>query len=572
MNFLIDNGIRVSLLLAIGLGVRAIVRHRSAAVRHWVLAVAIVCALATPLLSAIVPAWQLAALFPTSSATPAAEAAVSTTESFTINSAADAGPRVLAPTAEEHGVPAGVITVLMWIWIAGAAISVVILLTGLARLTWLAHRAQRLDAGRWPRLSREVAGSLGLRRQVTILASDHPTLLVTWGFVRPKVIVPAAARDWSDTRARVVLRHELAHIRRHDWVVFMAAELLRAAHWFNPLVWIVCNRVRQESENACDDAVLGAGMQGAEYATHLIDLARTLNAGRVRGPELPAPAMARPSSLQGRITTMLNASLNRSPLTPSMRIASVTLLLAVTMFVAGVAAQRFYTFSGSVLDATNRSLPDAKLVVTNTASGAKHEVRSDRTGHFEFVGLPPGDYGVEASLAGFSPFKETINIIARDIEQTIDLHVGSLEETLTVIGSGADVVPSAQQLAADAVKRQERRRLAEDRQRAALARCEGAPLTTSGMGGQILAPLRLTSVNPTYPASARNAGVEGVVVMDAVIGADGNIQDVRVVSSPNPDLEAAAADAVRQWQFTPTLLNCVPIEVQMKVTARFKSQ
>ena len=89
------------------------------------------------------------------------------------------------------------------------------------------------------------------------------------------------------------------------------------------------------------------------------------------------------------------------------------------------------------------------------------------------------------------------------------------------------------------------------------------------MGGMILAPLRLTNVNPRYPDNLRTSGIGGVVTMDAVIGIDGNIQEVRAVSSPHPDLETAAIEAVRQWQWTPTLLNCVPIEVEMTVTARF---
>ena len=90
-----------------------------------------------------------------------------------------------------------------------------------------------------------------------------------------------------------MLRHELAHIRRGDWAVLIAAELLRAVYWFNPLVWIACSRVRQESEYACDDAVLNAGVEGSEYATHLLDLARTLNANRrtsrPRCPRQPWP-------------------------------------------------------------------------------------------------------------------------------------------------------------------------------------------------------------------------------------------------------------------------------------------
>ncbi len=103
---------------------------------------------------------------------------------------------------------------------------------------------------------------------MTLLESTHPSLLVTWGLARPKVILPAAAAAWTDERARVVLSHELAHIRRGDWIVQLSAELLRAFYWFNPLLWIACRRLRLESEHACDDEVMSRGVEGTDYATH----------------------------------------------------------------------------------------------------------------------------------------------------------------------------------------------------------------------------------------------------------------------------------------------------------------
>ena len=463
---------------------------------------------------------------------------------------------------------------LLGIWMAGAGISLLTLVVGLVHLTWLASRARPVEHGRWAALAGEVAAALELKRRVAILQSEHPTLLVTWGLTRPKVILPAASADWSDDRARIVLRHEFAHIRRGDWAIFMAAELLRAAYWFNPLVWMACRLVRQESENACDDVVLNAGIAGPDYATHLLDLARTLNANRRRSrPALPAPAMARPSSLQGRISAMLNDKLNRTPLTPSIRVASVVALLAVTVLLAGVGAQRFYTFSGSVLDSTNRAVTGTKLVITSAASGAKHEVQSDQTGHFDFVGLPPGDYALEASVPGFSTFTDTISIVGRDVDRAIALRVGSLEETITVTSSVSAAPASAGQtdaLREEQRKIDQRKAAAPGRQREALEKCAG---TVAGpIGGQILPPLRLTNVNPRYPEDLRAAGVDGVVTLEALIGADGNIQDVRAVSSPHPALAAAAIEAVRQWQYTPTMLNCVPVEVPMKITTRFNSQ
>ena len=240
-----------------------------------------------------------------------------------------------------------------------------------------------MDAGE---LAREICRTFGLRRPVVLLESHLSADPRHLGRCAAESHAPPAARDWSDDRARIVLRHELAHVRRGDWAVLIAAEVLRAIYWFNPLVWIVCARLHRESEYACDDAVLNAGVEGSEYATHSVELARTLKGDC--GAWLPASAMARPSSLEGRIRAMLNTSVNRGPLTRPVRVATVIALLRLTVSIAGFGAQAFFTFSGSVVDSTGRFMPDAKLVLTNTASQAKHEVRSDGTGHFEFVGLP----------------------------------------------------------------------------------------------------------------------------------------------------------------------------------------
>ena len=73
-------------------------------------------------------------------------------------------------------------------------------------------------------------------------------------------------------------------------------------------------------------------------------------------------------------------------------------------------------------------------------------------------------------------------------------------------------------------------------------------------------------------SSPEERPVEGVVVMEAVIGTDGRVEDVQVMNAPDPDLGNAAVEAVRQWQFSTTLLNCTPIEVRMQVTVNFRIQ
>jgi TonB family protein len=462
------------------------------------------------------------------------------------------------------------------IWMAGAGISLAIVLVGLSRLAWLASRARRVDTGRWAELAGEMCRALGMRRPIVLLQSEHPMLLMTWGLARPKILLPATACDWPDERARIVLLHELAHVRRGDWAAQIAAEVLRCLNWFNPLVWIACKRLRQESEQACDDAVLSGGVDGSDYATHLLDLARTLNGER--GPWLPAPAMARPSSLEGRISAMLNASINRSPLTRSARIATLIAALLVVVPIAG-AQSSFFTFSGSIVDATNRVLPGTTLLLTNTGSQAKYEIRSDSTGHFEFVGLPPGAYALEVKEAGFTTLKDTVTIAGRNVTRTLELQVGSLEETITISEDAGDrpVAISAEKLEEERQRTEQRaQRNAESRQRAhekvrlALERCSatgGGPI-----GGNILAPMKLVDVKPKYPDTLKSSKIAGVVTMEALIGTEGTVRDVRVLTSPHPDLASSAVEAVRGWEYSPTLLNCTPIEVRMKVTTNFTVQ
>jgi protein TonB len=91
------------------------------------------------------------------------------------------------------------------------------------------------------------------------------------------------------------------------------------------------------------------------------------------------------------------------------------------------------------------------------------------------------------------------------------------------------------------------------------------------VGGAIQPPTKIKNVPPVYPPIAQSARVQGVVIIEAVIGPSGAVQDAKVLRSI-PLLDAAALDAVRQWQFTPTLLNGVPVPVIMTVTVNFTLQ
>jgi hypothetical protein len=172
----------------------------------------------------------------------------------------------------------------------------------------------------------------------------------------------------------------------------MLAEGVRAGYWFNPIMWTACRQLRLESEQATDDVVLHAGIDGSDYAAHLLALARAFARQR---PWLPAPAIARPSSLERRVKAMLNTRVNRAPITRTARLGIVAALFAVAIAIAS-AQGTFSTFSGTVFDPMNGYLPGVTMTLTNTESGAKHEIRSDRTG--TLVWSPPGSYSLQAIL------------------------------------------------------------------------------------------------------------------------------------------------------------------------------
>jgi protein TonB len=97
------------------------------------------------------------------------------------------------------------------------------------------------------------------------------------------------------------------------------------------------------------------------------------------------------------------------------------------------------------------------------------------------------------------------------------------------------------------------------------------PAAPVRVGGNIKAPVKTKDVRPVYPAIAQSARVQGIVIIEATIGPNGKVADAKVLRSI-PLLDNAALDAVRQWQFTPTLLNGVPVPVIMTVTVQFTLQ
>src|SRR6202023_3733311 len=108
-----------------------------------------------------------------------------------------------------------------------------------------------------------------------ILLHDDIVVPMTCGVLRPAIVLPTDAEEWSDADLRHAIVHELEHVRRADWPVHILARFVSAMYWFHPLVWIAWRRLCLDSERACDDAVL-LGAEQTAYAEQLVRLARRM--------------------------------------------------------------------------------------------------------------------------------------------------------------------------------------------------------------------------------------------------------------------------------------------------------
>ncbi len=530
--------IKMSLLVAIGLIAAAVARRRSAALRHWLMAAALASAAMVPLLTLVGPTWTLPVprgvrATPTPHVTTTVDAVAR--DPASTNSPEPSGPR---PTAIERATPWAFL-----LWLGGAGMNLLLLLVSMHRLRRAVAKMPALSCATWSEGLHRVAQMLGIRRQVRLLTSDRGALIVTWGRTSPNVVLPRGAEHWTPERVHVVLMHELAHIARGDWLVQIGAEALRSVFWFNPLLWLACLRLRHESERACDDVVLAAGVHGDAYATQLLELARLFGAdGR---SWFPTPAMTgRSSGLERRISAMFDTRLRRTPLTRTTRSAFLAGFAAIALPVAAFAQASFGSLAGTVTDQTDRVLPNVTVTVVDEQRNVSHVVHTDRDGHFQLVGLAPGAYQVQTWMPGFQPASTTVAVNGDATERNLALEIGNLQETVTVtsatgpahVTSGIPARP--------------------------IPPCPSA----SPIGGDIRAPRKLRDARPAY------SGVDGIVTLKAVIAPDGSVSDVHVVKSDRPELEAPAIDAVSQWQFDSTLLNCVPVAVTMNVTMAFRQQ
>jgi len=182
------------------------------------------------------------------------------------------------------------------IWLAGVVLLSSRLLVSWIRAKRLVRRASRPASHAWQRVAAQISDALGLRRAVTLLESAAVEVPSVIGSLRPVILLPASAlTGMTPEQIEMVLAHEMAHIRRHDFLVNLLQALVETLMFYHPAVWWMSRCVRIERENCCDDlavAVCGNPIQYARALTRLEEL---------RASALPVVVAANGGSLLERI-------------------------------------------------------------------------------------------------------------------------------------------------------------------------------------------------------------------------------------------------------------------------------
>jgi TonB family protein len=338
-----------------------LLRGRSAAARHMVWTASAAALVALPMLSVALPAVHIPwanAVLPADAGivfhATAGTAAETRGAAAAGRAAAGRAAATKAPKWRWNGKEA-----LLLLWMAGIAAGFMQMLAACAIL-WRMRRAARVSPDQ--QAADQLACHLGIEHPVRVL--EMPAgMPMTFGVLRPTVLLPREARGWSHERRRVVLLHELAHVLRGDAATHLLARAALALHWWNPLAWTAWREFLKERERATDDLVLGAGAAASDYAGHLLEIARTMQARPASAAA--GVAMARRSQLEGRLLAILDGRTARGQQGLAATAVAAVLAIALMAPLAAVRAQ----------SQAEQNAPPAVDVVFRAASTQKnHEI------------------------------------------------------------------------------------------------------------------------------------------------------------------------------------------------------
>ena len=563
-------------------------------------------------------------------------------------------------------------------WMAGAVLFLVRLSVGFGvarRMRWVGvEPAPAALQEAFARLKQQ----MGLLRPVKLLHSaliEVPTVI---GWLRPVVLIPVSCfTGLSEAQIEAILCHELAHIRRYDYLVSVCQSFVEALLFYHPAVWWVSRQVRRERECCCDEVAVALGGDVLMYARAL----KTMEERRSLYPEVAL-------GVNGGVLTMrIKRLLGYTEKSVASQAVSIALLAAIVVTVGAAVGKLAYAQSGdaaSTAAADSQSaaaaLEEAKAQVHASEAELKaklaeeqeartrelrerlaqmdtlsaemrrqveeaKQIASDKTGTQEDMQKQDGamrglsaeqQKRLEESMQRVQETMKKMNTaeFQRQMEASAALSTEKMAEMQKQLEAARksmeDSAEMQRQLQAkidspDFKKQiEEANRLAQERLNSPefkkqmeqaqerlnnpefqkqinemMARMRAQmdetkrQLNTSAGHGDLLAQesappsppapaerkpvpvsagviqgLAISRPQPVYPDDAKKAGVQGIVVLHAIISKAGTVEQLQVVSGPEM-LRASALDAVRQWTYKPYLLNGQPTEVETTINVNY---
>jgi TonB family protein len=458
------------------------------------------------------------------------------------------------------------------VWSCGVLVRLTWLIAGQRRLRRLAEsgspivddpalqRARVLTASHQPRLP--------LRGPVPVIATDHAGPCV-FGWMEVRVLVPRALASLPEEQRVSVYLHELLHAVRFDVQRSYADEVWRLIWWWQPAVWWMLGRLRLTRELQVDRAVVESTGQRRPYVEALMWCG-----ARPRTFALSAQVGVGRHSLVRRVA-LLCEEVEMSRMRKWATIGVLLAVFATTSAVLGLHSPlRAAQVAGSLAAPTADSGPLERIASRPTLDmpaprrivavepvwseeGVAYRFRVhlviDAAGHVAESRLVSVS-GIELAPDGPAPLvsaaREAAMAAVRQWQFEAPVQAPMLIATDVTVGKTAAGAESHTAASPLAVARRSSGRL---------------PIRVAG---NIAPPTKLVDVKAIYPQAAMDAQVSGVVILDVTIDGDGAVSNVDVTRSI-PLLDQAAVDAVRQWKFTPTLLNGEPVPVIVTITVNF---
>jgi beta-lactamase regulating signal transducer with metallopeptidase domain len=215
----------------------------------------------------------------------------------TVSEAAPSGSRMLESIRIEPWLPMLVLT-----WLTGVVILSLRLMSSWVWVQRIKTHGTSPAADGWDHIAERLCRRLHIARRVRLLEStivDVPTVI---GWMKPVILMPASAlAGLNPHQLEAILAHELAHIRRHDYLVNLLQTVVETLLFYHPAVWWLSGRIRAERENCCDDLAVSLCGDPYTYAQALADLEE------LRTPGRPFAMAASGGSLVQRVRRLLGA-------------------------------------------------------------------------------------------------------------------------------------------------------------------------------------------------------------------------------------------------------------------------